>query len=684
MATNLKKSKKIRALIYRMIATGALFVCIASALMGREALLNLYREGTGTLTGNICYLTEFKEYITYLFQQGMVAYAGIDTDNDHFLSTEDAATIQKKYKTALQSSLNWNSSDILYYIKSNDASQPVNTNITYPIFSEEDGTLNLPDSVQLCCYWDGNLGLEFFGTQIPLQTLMEKPTSYGAFLYKPLDASAENIVIILAVKTGAPYSSLTLQKWDEYIQGYIPQLMVIFSSVALFVLFGFASLISLKQGKAARTDFAAFSGKIRLEVKLLCIALMLLFWYYNELGYIFASLRFRINHTPSLWLYLPLGALTYLLWTDLRIGKTKVFTTSLLAECITYLKEYAESLPWHRQLMTVQIVHVLSTVTLIVSGLFIRSNLGILFILTGLLLLFFSNRLREFIRDSKMITNKISELKEGQTSRPLVLPDHSLLTKTAEELNELDQGMAAAIEQQTRSNRLRVELITNVSHDLKTPLTSIINYADLLCEEDLPEPALGYAKTLNTKAYRLKDMVQDVFDLSKATSGNLPIEKNHLDFVKLIQQTLADMNGQIEESTLSFRTVFTEEPLIIEGDGGKLYRVFQNLFLNALQYSLEHSRVHIQTYTQDGYAIVKIKNTSKNELDFDPEEITERFVRADASRSTEGSGLGLSIARSFTEACGGTFTIQIDADMFTACVRFPLSEGTPPSGPKGN
>ncbi len=684
MATNLKKGKKIRALIYRMIATGALFVCIASALMGREALLNLYREGNGTLTGKVCYLTEFKEYITYLFQQGMVAYAGIDTDNDHFLSTEDAATIQKKYKTALQSSLNWNSSDILYYIKSNDASQPVNTNITYPIFSEEDGTLTLPDSVQLCCYWDGNLGLEFFGTQIPLQTLMETPTSYESMLYKPTDAGAENTVIILAVKTGSPYSSLTLQKWDENIRGYGSQLMMIFSSAAVFILFGLANMISHKSAKVARTDFAASSGKILLEVKLLCITLMFLFWYYNELGYILASLRFRISHISSLWLYLPLGALSYLLWTDLRIGKTKVFTNSLFFEGITYLKEYAASLPWYRKLMMVQIVHVLSALILIISGLFIRSNLGIVFILTGLLLLLFSNRLREFIRDSKLITNKITELKEGQVSKPLVLTPHSILSKAAEELNELDHGMEVAIEQQNRSNRMRVELITNVSHDLKTPLTSIINYADLLCDEDLPEPAAGYAKSLNTKAYRLKDMVQDVFDLSKATSGNLPVEKNCLDLTKLIQQTLADMNGRIEESTLSFRTAFAEEPLIIVGDGGKLYRVFQNLFVNALQYSLDHSRVHIQTYIQDGYGVAKIKNTSKDELNFEPEEIMERFVRSDASRSTEGSGLGLSIARSFTEACGGSFSIELDADMFTACVRFPLSEGNPPSGPKSN
>ncbi len=169
-------------------------------------------------------------------------------------------------------------------------------------------------------------------------------------------------------------------------------------------------------------------------------------------------------------------------------------------------------------------------------------------------------------------------------------------------------------------------------------------------------------------------MVQDVFDLSKATTGNLPVEKHRLDLVKLIKQTLADMDEKISDSTLSFKLNISTEPLMIEADGDKLYRVFQNLFVNAIQYSLEYSRVHIQLSARDGYAVAKIKNTSKSELDFDTSEIIERFVRSDSARTTEGSGLGLSIVQSFTESCDGTFTIETDADMFTACVRFPLSQ----------
>ena len=219
---------------------------------------------------------------------------------------------------------------------------------------------------------------------------------------------------------------------------------------------------------------------------------------------------------------------------------------------------------------------------------------------------------------------------------------------------------------------MRVELITNVSHDLKTPLTSIINYADLLCEEDLPENAAAYAQSLREKSYRLKSMVQDVFDLSKATSGNLTVEKTKLDLAKLIRQTLADMDERITESNLTFKLNIASEPLFIEADGEKLYRVFQNLIINALQYSLENSRVHVLLDKREGKAYACIKNTSRQELNFTAEEIMERFVRADTSRTTEGSGLGLSIVQSFTEACGGTFAIEMDADLFTACVSFPL------------
>lgn len=171
-----------------------------------------------------------------------------------------------------------------------------------------------------------------------------------------------------------------------------------------------------------------------------------------------------------------------------------------------------------------------------------------------------SIRLRRFVSDTTAIANKLTDISTGTPGKELVVSDHSLLKQAAANLNEVEHGIETAVEQNICANRMRVELIINVSHDLKTPLTSIINYADLLCEEKLPEPAREYADALRTKAYRLKGMVQDVFELSKATSGNLPIEKTRLDLAKLVRQTLADMDERIQQSSLTFKLSIVTEP----------------------------------------------------------------------------------------------------------------------------
>ena len=166
-------------------------------------------------------------------------------------------------------------------------------------------------------------------------------------------------------------------------------------------------------------------------------------------------------------------------------------------------------------------------------------------------------------------------------------------------------------------------------------------------------------------------MVQDVFEVSKAASGQLPVHLEELDFGKLLRQTLADMNIQIEKSELTLRTTIPEEPVLIQADGQRLYRVFQNLIQNALQYSLKGSRVYLTLTTQDGKACASVKNISAAELDTNTD-FTERFVRGDTSRSDGGNGLGLSIAKSFTEACGGELQVKAEADLFVASVTFPV------------
>ena len=235
---------------------------------------------------------------------------------------------------------------------------------------------------------------------------------------------------------------------------------------------------------------------------------------------------------------------------------------------------------------------------------------------------------------------------------------------------DIDSGLQQAVEEQLRSERMKVELITNVSHDLKTPLTSILSYAALLEEEELPDHVRDYVTILNDKAQRLKNMVQEVFDVSKAASGNLNLHWEELDLAKLLRQTLADQAEPIAASGLDLRTRLPAEPVLIRADGDRLYRVFQNLIQNVLQYSLEGSRAYLTLETNGERGRVCVQNISREELPRG-KDFTERFVRGDESRSDGGSGLGLAIAKSFTEACGGTFRLWTEADLFTVKVEFP-------------
>lgn len=289
--------------------------------------------------------------------------------------------------------------------------------------------------------------------------------------------------------------------------------------------------------------------------------------------------------------------------------------------------------------------------------------------------IFWSRRDRALARDIGLLADQVTAIRDGDLETPLNLPADADLRQTAEQLNDIQAGLHRALAEQTRSERMKVELISNVSHDLKTPLTSVLSYAELLRQEPLEGAAADYARIIDEKAHRLAVMVQDVFEVSKAASGQLPVHLERLDFAKLLRQTLADLEGPISRSGLTFRVDLPEAPVMITADGRRLYRVFQNLIDNALKYALAGSRVYLSLKTGAGRAEASLRNTSREELP-DGVDLTARFVRGDASRTDGGSGLGLSIASSFTEACGGDFHVETLADLFTAVVSFPLAEAS--------
>lgn len=248
----------------------------------------------------------------------------------------------------------------------------------------------------------------------------------------------------------------------------------------------------------------------------------------------------------------------------------------------------------------------------------------------------------------------------------------NFLNGNTESFEALSLEYEDMVQKGIKSERMKVELITNLSHDLKTPLTSIISYVDLMKNDpETHESSQKYLRVIEEKSQVLNHMVMDLFDLSKSTSGNLNLSIEELDLKRLVEQVAGDFDEEISSSTLEFKYKFPDALVIIRSDGMRLYRVFQNLFDNILKYALPGTRVYIEMLHTEDEVVVTLKNTSFSEILLTPDEILQRFQRADTSRTTEGSGLGLSIAESFTKACGGTLKLYIDGDLFKVELTFP-------------
>ena len=244
----------------------------------------------------------------------------------------------------------------------------------------------------------------------------------------------------------------------------------------------------------------------------------------------------------------------------------------------------------------------------------------------------------------------------------------------AHNINNMKEGLRESLQNEVKSERMKTELITNVSHDLKTPLTSIINYIDLLKREDIePESARDYVNVLDNKAQRLKVLIDDLFEASKAASGAMELNIEKIEIVQLLKQMLGENDERISNHGLSLRVNTPEEKVFIKGDGKRLYRVFENLISNIVKYSMENTRVYIDIIKEDECVKIVMKNIAAYELNFDVNEITERFKRADEARTSEGSGLGLAIAKSIVELHGGTFYIEVDGDLFKSIITLKCS-----------
>jgi signal transduction histidine kinase len=290
-------------------------------------------------------------------------------------------------------------------------------------------------------------------------------------------------------------------------------------------------------------------------------------------------------------------------------------------------------------------------------------SISTIFTLCILLYIFF------FFANIYKIKLSTENIINGVYNNEIKIKGSFFLQELADNIINIENGLDIALDKAIKSERLKGELITNVSHDLKTPLTSIINYVDLLDNDNISdEKRKAYLEILKERSLRLKILIEDLFEASKAASGNLEMHMEDLDPVALLRQTLGEFEDKISISNLEFIKKIPDQKINIYADGKKTFRVFQNLISNILKYSLNGTRVYIDVEEKDEFISITFKNISEYSLNFTEEEILERFKRGDSSRTTEGSGLGLSIAKNLVELQGGIFELKFDGDLFKVII----------------
>ncbi|MDF2803316.1 MAG: Signal transduction histidine kinase [Anaerocolumna sp.] len=274
--------------------------------------------------------------------------------------------------------------------------------------------------------------------------------------------------------------------------------------------------------------------------------------------------------------------------------------------------------------------------------------------------------------DYNIIRQETKKLAEGNLSYKVPIDNmHEPALSLAVDINNISEGFSVAVDEKVKSERFKSELIANVSHDIKTPLTSIINYVDLLKKEKLEnEKAKGYLDILTSKTWRLKTLIEDLMEASKASSGSIVLNLECINLVELVRQSIGEFEDKFVSHNLEAVLNIKNEPIYIMADGRSTYRIIENMFSNVNKYALSNTRVYVDIFTDNDYATVSIKNISATKLNINADELMGRFVRGDASRNTEGSGLGLSIAKSLAALQDATFDIDLDGDLFKAVIRF--------------
>lgn len=598
------------------------------------------------------------------------------------------------YQQAIQKRLNNEGSNLIYLAVNENTGLMMQSDNEVPTLLTSYTNPLLPAGYDYCWYFDGETVRVFEnGQQVNTRRLNSGYYSSVPNLRIYTDDPKElaNIRIVLGVKDNLqanPYGH-SLYYRDQLLLSAIGWVSIGLGILGILLLV--YAIMRWKDKRRFDHILASWVKGTWLEIKLL-VSLFIL----SVLGVVTFNVSGGSSDIFSLIIMVTITSAAlllffwwfYILLADLIINRRRFFTHNIINTIIkavtkSYL-QYENKHPWQQRmlkrvyaLVAAEAVLAFTAVCFVLVSL--SGSIGFFLIAvlitgTGIYLLYrYLQRFNQTVTDLGALIDQLELIKGGDMEARLELPEDSDMYRAAQNLNSIQEGMSKAVADKLKSERLKIDLITNVSHDLKTPLTSIISYVDLLAQEkNLPEHVNDYIAILAQKSERLKNLIQDLFDLSKASSATIAMELEQIDLVRLINQTLADMEEQINESGLTFRVNIPDEPVFIWADGKKLYRVWENLIANTLKYSLTGSRVFIDLTSDGKECLSTIKNTANYEMTFTEEEIMQRFVRGDEARSTEGSGLGLSIAQTFTEICGGSFAITIDGDLFKVELCFPI------------
>ena len=668
MDTKLRKSKPFTAWLCFFLAINIIGVLLFTGLGALAHAGGNFHVLKTNLSADYKNSQAFKERTGQYFSELLSLVADSTPNNSHRQMTKQL--------------LDNEGGNLRYYIINQDTGLKL-TNTASLSFS---GNLpNLPTGYKYSWYFDGQqIRVIKDGQLVDIERV---ESGYRSFIpnlniYTDNPTKLTNSQIILAVKDelqANPYGR-SMYHWEQQFLAIIGPTFLALGALAIAMLV--YAFFRRRDKREFDRKLATWSGRMWLEIKILISFLVL-----TMLGGILSSYSWnRSDPFTSVFSFTILSLVIlsvlwwfYLMLVDLVVNGKIFFTHNTINSLLAWYRKFESRYSWQRAmlkraywLVAAEAVLALISVFLLAVNIWSLLLEALLIAGAGIYLIYrYLKRYDGTISDLGKLMDHIELMKNGDMETRLEVATDADIYSAAQNLNSIQEGLGIAVTEKMKSERMKIDLITNVSHDLKTPLTSIISYVELLHEEaGLPEHVNDYIKILAQKSERLKNLIQDLFDLSKASSENIALDMEQLDLARLIKQTLADMEEPINASGLTFRLNIPDEPVYIVSDGKKLYRVWENLIANTLKYSLLGSRVFIDLTVDQNGPFVTIKNTANYEMNFTEDEILQRFVRGDESRTTEGAGLGLSIAQSFTQICGGQFSIKIDGDLFKVALRF--------------